>query len=102
MSMDGWQVSDLMASYIVQPYTPDPNSNVISVADYQMAGVESYFWMAPPPYRGNKLTSYGSRITFTVSWDVMRGDTSGKATTGPDVVLIVSSGIFILFFYYYY
>uniref|UniRef100_T1HX12 Laminin subunit alpha-2 n=1 Tax=Rhodnius prolixus TaxID=13249 RepID=T1HX12_RHOPR len=93
MSMDGWQVSDLMASYIVQPYTPDPNSNVISVADYQMAGVESYFWMAPPPYRGNKLTSYGSRITFTVSWDVMRGDTSGKATTGPDVVLIGHNGL---------
>lgn len=87
--MKGWKVTDLSTSYIVEPYNPDPEAATISVADNQMPDIENYYWMAPHVYRGNKLTSYGSTVTFTVSWDVLRGDTSGKATTGPDLVLIV-------------
>ncbi|XP_014250027.1 laminin subunit alpha-1 isoform X2 [Cimex lectularius] len=92
MSMDKWQVCDLQTSYIVQPHT-DPKTNHLLIGDYQMSGIDSYYWMAPLPYRGNKLTSYGSAITFSLSWDIMRGDTSGKATKGPDIVLIGQNGL---------
>ncbi|XP_066906769.1 laminin subunit alpha-1 [Halyomorpha halys] len=93
LEMKGWKVTDLSTSYIVEPYNPDPDAATISVADNQMPDIENYYWMAPHVYRGNKLTSYGSTVTFTVSWDVLRGDTSGKATTGPDLVLIGHNGL---------
>ncbi|BES88583.1 laminin subunit [Nesidiocoris tenuis] len=93
MTMEGWQVSDLLTSYIVQPYNRFPKSHQISIADTQMSGLVYYYWMAPPPYTGNKLTSYGSTITFSVSWDYRRGDTSGKETSGPDLVLIGHNGL---------
>jgi hypothetical protein len=49
----------------------------------------SPYWLAPKIYAGNHLSSYGSNLTFLVNWIVMRGDTSGKPTSEPDVVLIV-------------
>lgn len=94
--MKGWLVSDLSTSIQVEPYQAEPGSAALSVAYYQLTGIDSYYWLAPAAYRGNKLTSYGSAMTFSLSWDVMRGDTSGKPTIGPDLILIV----FILLFYF--
>lgn len=48
-----------------------------------------YYWSAPTHYTGNKLTSYDLSLRITVSWSVMRGDTSGKAIFNPDVILVV-------------
>lgn len=50
----------------------------------------NYYWSAPSPLIGNKLTSYGLNLIITVSWNVMRGDSSGKSVFNPDVILIVS------------
>jgi laminin alpha 1/2 len=82
-------VSDLSVSRTVPPFV-DTETKQLSVGYYEWPDVESYFWLAPEHYRGNLLASYGSNVSFGVSWVVMRGDTSGRPTVGPDVVLIVS------------
>jgi len=82
-------VSDLSVSRTVPPII-DTETKQLSVGYYEWPGVESYFWLAPEEYRGNLLTSYGSNVSFSVSWVVMRGDTSGRPTVGPDIALIVS------------
>jgi len=71
----------------------DPDTGLLAVGNYELPGVESYYWLAPAEYLGNKLTSYGATLTFRVSWVVMRGDTSGKPTMGPDIVLIGENGV---------
>ena len=93
--MEGWKVCDLSMTLIVDPYS-ETGSNVISVAYYQVGGASNYFWLAPSSYTGKHLTSYGSTVTFSLSWDIMRGDTSGKPTTSPDLVLVVSEKIRLL------
>ena len=82
-------MSDLSVSRTVPPII-DTETKQLSVGYYEWPGVESYFWLAPEEYQGNLLTSYGSNVSFSVSWVVMRGDTSGRPTVGPDIVLIVS------------
>ena len=68
----------------------DTETKLLSVGYYEWPDVESYFWLAPEQYQGKLLASYGSNVSFSVSWVVMRGDTSGRPTVGPDMVLIVS------------
>jgi len=48
---------------------------------------ELYYWLAPPSYSGNRLEMYGGILEVDVSWDVMRGDSSGRPTPGVDVIL---------------
>lgn len=64
---------------------------------YELQEVESVYWLAPPNYCGNRLTSYGSKLSFKLSWVIVRGDTSGKPTTGPDVILLGRNGMKIAF-----
>ncbi|ALC39642.1 wb, partial [Drosophila busckii] len=59
--------------------------------------VEAIYWQAPVGYLGNRLTSYGSRLQLQLSWVVMRGDTSGKPTTGPNVILFGKNGLKIAY-----
>ena len=85
-------MSDLSVSRTVLP-SPDADTGQLSVGNYELPGVESYYWLAPERYVGNLLTSYGTNVTFTVSWVVMRGDTSGRPTVGPNMILVVSMPI---------
>lgn len=84
----GWLVSDIRVTETVTPVV-DQDTGLLTVADADL-DVDSYYWLAPKEYRGNLLTSYGSYLRFATSWVVMRGDTSGKPTAGPDLILIVS------------
>ncbi|XP_046413773.1 laminin subunit alpha-1-like [Neodiprion fabricii] len=91
---EGWLVSDMNASRVVFPeIEPESGSLVFdpSSLDY------TPYWLAPKVYGGNRLTSYGSNITFTVTWIVMRGDSSGKPTIEPDVILIGGNGMQIAY-----
>ncbi|KDR22194.1 Laminin subunit alpha-1, partial [Zootermopsis nevadensis] len=91
-TLSGWLVSDLAVSRTVLP-SLDTETKQLSVGNYELPGVESYFWLAPENYHGNLLASYGSNVSFSVSWVVMRGDTSGRPTVGPNIVLIGSNGL---------
>ncbi|XP_041451135.1 laminin subunit alpha-1 isoform X1 [Drosophila obscura] len=55
--------------------------------------LEAIYWQAPLGYLGNRLTSYGARLQLLLSWVVMRGDTSGKSSTGPNVILCGKNGL---------
>ncbi|KAJ1526312.1 hypothetical protein ONE63_009462 [Megalurothrips usitatus] len=87
----GWLVSDIRVTETITPVV-DQDTGLLTVADADL-DVDSYFWLAPEAYRGNLLASYGSELRFATSWVVMRGDTSGKPTPGPDLVLIGSNGM---------
>lgn len=59
--------------------------------------LEAVYWSAPRTYLGNKLTSYGSHFLFKVDWVVVRGDTSGKPTNGPNIILFGKNGLKIAY-----
>lgn len=77
--------------------TWDPDMNWWSIGNYEIPGIEAYYWLAPEAYQGSRLESYASNFTFKVHWVVMRGDTSGKPTTGPSVILIGHNGMKIAY-----
>lgn len=86
-TLDDWLVTDMNASRSIVA-TLDTDHGWLTVAAFEVE-YESPFWLAPSVYAGNRLSSYGSNLTYRVSWVVMRGDTSGKPTNGPNVVLVV-------------
>lgn len=94
-TLANWLISDGNVTRTVLP-SVDPDTGLLSVGNYELPGVENYYWLAPAEYLGNKLSSYGATLTFRVSWVVMRGDTSGKPTMGPDIVLVVSRSYLII------
>lgn len=63
----------------------------------EMSDVESIYWLAPQGYLGNRLTSYSSRLSIQVNWVTIRGDTSGKPTAGPNVILCGRNGLTIAY-----
>jgi laminin, alpha 1/2 len=64
---------------------------------YELPDVEAVYWSAPPIYLGNRLTSYGSRFVYKLGWVIVRGDTSGKPTSGPSIILIGKNGLKIAY-----
>ncbi|XP_015124906.1 laminin subunit alpha-1, partial [Diachasma alloeum] len=94
-TLDGWLVTDINASRSIVPGL-DPDNGWLTLASYEVE-YESPFWLAPKIYAGNRLSSYGSNLTYAVTWIVMRGDTSGKPTTEPNVILVGKNGMKIAF-----
>lgn len=66
---------------------------MLAIGNYEIPGIESYYWLSPKIYTGNKLEVYNSELVFKVHWVVMRGDTSGKPTTGPNVIIVSGNGM---------
>ena len=86
---EGWRASDLRGEVRVVPYWSTMTGGV-TVAEEDMSGAGgTYFWEAPEPYLGERLVSYGLRISVRTSWHRGRGDTAGRLTKGPDIVLAV-------------
>ena len=69
---------------MVSPYTENDH---LFIANDDMADFESYYWLAPSDYVSKKLTSYAQRFSVRVSWVKARGDTGGRATRGPDIII---------------
>ncbi len=62
----------------------------VTVAEEDMTGADTYFWEAPPEhFAGEKLSSYGLKLSARTSWHRGRGDTAGTLIRGPDLVLQV-------------
>ncbi|XP_038057388.1 laminin subunit alpha-like isoform X2 [Patiria miniata] len=59
---------------------------------------QAIYWEAPPSYLGNKLTSYGGKLEFTVSSNGIpeRGDSTSSPLRRPDV-MITGNNITIMY-----
>ncbi|XP_031343042.1 laminin subunit alpha-1-like [Photinus pyralis] len=95
-SAEEWKVTDIALNKVVTP-TWDPDIRTWIIGNYEIPDVEAFYWLAPEDYLGNKLESYGSYFSFKVQWIVMRGDTSGKPTAGPNIILVGNNGMKIGF-----
>lgn len=78
-------MTDLKVSRIVKPNWN--GQSVFSLGNYEFPRVKSIYWLAPEEYLGNKLEVYNSNFSFDVQWVVMRGDTSGEPTQGPNMII---------------
>lgn len=67
------------------------------VAMYELPDTEAIYWLAPHQFNGNRLHNYGSIFHFQLGWVIVRGDTSGKPTTGPSIILMGSNGLKIAY-----
>ncbi|KAL6255160.1 hypothetical protein P5V15_013493 [Pogonomyrmex californicus] len=87
-TLENWLVTDMNASRAVVP-TLETDNEWLTVAAFDVE-YDSPFWLAPQIYTGNRVSSYGGNLTYSVTWIVMRGDSSGKSTTDPNVILVVN------------
>lgn len=91
-TLDGWSVTDISKTQIAYP-TRDNETGFFVFGMYELADVEAVYWSAPPIYLGNRLENYGSHFLFQMDWVIVRGDTSGKPTSGPNFILIGKNGM---------
>ncbi|XP_036172311.1 laminin subunit alpha-2 isoform X5 [Myotis myotis] len=70
--MSGWYLTDISGHVRVAPQQdPQPPHHIsISSGEARRALPQEYFWSAPAPYLGNKLTAAGGQLTFTISYDL--------------------------------
>ncbi|KAL1491007.1 hypothetical protein ABEB36_011669 [Hypothenemus hampei] len=92
-TLKNWLITDLTVTRFITPVTS--SSSVFSVGNYELPGVENLYWLAPNDYLGNKLEVYGSTFKFNVQWVVMRGDTSGEPSIGPDIIIVGTNGEYL-------
>ncbi|KAF7990369.1 hypothetical protein HCN44_000174 [Aphidius gifuensis] len=92
-TIEGWRVTDIKTTRIISP-TFDPESGCLIITSNELE-FDTPFWLAPKLYSGNRLSSYGSTLSYRVSWSVMRGDTSGKPNIEPNIVLVGANGMTI-------
>lgn len=89
---DGWRVTDISMATVAYP-ARDNDTGLLVFPMYELPETEAVFWLAPEQYGGNLLRSYTSTLAFHMSWVTVRGDTSGKPTAGPSVILIGANGM---------
>ncbi|XP_049530280.1 laminin subunit alpha-1 [Anopheles darlingi] len=95
-TLEGWTVTNLAMSEHIVP-TKDNDTGFLVFGMFEMPDTEAVYWRAPKGYVGNLLESYGSWLAFKMLWITVRGDTSGKPTVGPSLVLVGRNGMKIAF-----
>lgn len=91
VEMDGWTsvglnvLNDLMREDLEAPVSSSPSSVEVTPPAALPVGSLLYF-VAPSPYLGNKVTSYGGMLSFTLSATVDY-DVDFGSVIGPDVIL---------------
>ncbi|KAG5676021.1 hypothetical protein PVAND_005876 [Polypedilum vanderplanki] len=95
-SLEGWVVTDISKTQIAYP-TRDVDTGFYVFGMYELSDVEAVYWSAPEVYLGNRLENYGSHFIFQIDYVIVRGDTSGKPTNGPNFILIGKNGMKIAF-----
>ncbi|XP_022089419.1 laminin subunit alpha-like isoform X2 [Acanthaster planci] len=87
IDMDDWTVTNMKSPLIRQA------GNLINVLVGDVGtGTDpnqAIYWEAPESYLGNKLTSYGGKLEFTVSSNGIpeRGDSTSSPLRRPDVII---------------
>ncbi|XP_074189665.1 laminin subunit alpha-2 isoform X4 [Rhinolophus sinicus] len=73
LDMNGWYLTDISGHIRVAPQLDSfhpPQQISISGVVARKALPQDYYWSAPAPYLGNKLTAAGGQLTFTISYDL--------------------------------
>ncbi|XP_069813854.1 laminin subunit alpha-1 isoform X1 [Dendropsophus ebraccatus] len=86
----GWHVSDLHGSGRIQPQQDQfdgPHQISINNTEAQKTLQSVYYWEAPHSYLGNKLTSYGGSLRYTVSYDIPVESSAGEMISNVDTVI---------------
>lgn len=94
-TLNDWRLTDIQRTQAIAVAVDAETKRLIF--GNELDEVEAIYWQAPAGYLGNRLTSYGARLQLQLSWVVMRGDTSGKPTTGPNVILCGKNGLKIAY-----
>ncbi|XP_055595374.1 laminin subunit alpha-1 [Uranotaenia lowii] len=91
-TLEDWSVTDISRSVVAYP-TRDNETGFMVFGMFELSETEAVYWSAPKLYLGDRLHSYGSKLSIKISWVIVRGDTSGKPTTGPSVILFGKNGL---------
>lgn len=95
-TLKGWQVTDISRSLSATP-TRDNETGFLVFGMYELPDFEAVYWSAPPLYLGNRLENYGSDFVYNIDWVIVRGDTSGKPTSAPSIILTSRNGLKIAY-----
>ncbi|XP_008118175.2 laminin subunit alpha-1 isoform X1 [Anolis carolinensis] len=89
-SMAGWMVTAPYTSKTVEPQPVQLDGpHQISIHNIAVAKIlkPPYYWSAPKPYLGNKLTSFGGYLKYTVSYDIPMDSTDSDLVSNVDVII---------------
>ncbi|XP_015413308.1 PREDICTED: laminin subunit alpha-2 isoform X1 [Myotis davidii] len=89
--MSGWYLTDISGHVRVAPQQdPQPPHHIsISSSEARRALPQDYFWSAPAPYLGNKLTAAGGQLTFTISYDLEEEEEEEEEKTARVLQLMI-------------
>uniref|UniRef100_A0A8D8XN55 Basement membrane-specific heparan sulfate proteoglycan core protein n=1 Tax=Cacopsylla melanoneura TaxID=428564 RepID=A0A8D8XN55_9HEMI len=75
----------------------NPNSREIVFEDFESANQDVYYWSLPSRFLGDKVTSYGGNLTYSVRHVPVPGGQSSK-NNAVDVEIVGGDGIHLLFY----
>ncbi|OXB73578.1 UNVERIFIED_CONTAM: hypothetical protein H355_003880 [Colinus virginianus] len=88
--MTGWLITDLYNARSVQPHRSQfdgPHQISINNTDTVKVLKHTYYWSAPEPYLGNKLTAFGGKLKYTVSYDIPMESVDSDIVSSVDVII---------------
>nr|XP_039257196.1 laminin subunit alpha-1-like isoform X3 [Styela clava] len=88
-NMRGWEVVDRPASHTTVPsYDENLNEPYVSHEETARAVCTGlYFWKPPNEYIGNKLSSYGGELRYTIYYELPTNSTQSSPIKDIDVIL---------------
>ncbi|XP_007947206.1 laminin subunit alpha-1 [Orycteropus afer afer] len=88
--MSGWLVTDLINSNTVQSQQ-DSHGRLHQISINNSAVMQrltsKYYWSAPKAYLGNKLTTFGRFLKYTVSYDIPVETVDSDLVSHADVII---------------
>ncbi|XP_063307614.1 laminin subunit alpha-1 isoform X1 [Pelobates fuscus] len=87
--INGWYLTDLQGNHIQPQQDQFDGPHQISINNTMARNslMSALYWEAPSSYLGNKLTSYGGVLRYTVSYDVPMDSTDTEVFSGVDFIL---------------
>ncbi|KAM4704989.1 laminin subunit alpha-1 [Rhinophrynus dorsalis] len=88
--ISGWHISDLKGTHRILPQHHQfgsPHQISINNTEARKTFKSTYYWEAPSPYLGNKLTSFGGYLRYTVSYDIPVESADSEVISNVDVII---------------
>ncbi|XP_075991835.1 wing blister isoform X2 [Anticarsia gemmatalis] len=86
---EAWLIADIQGNNTLEPSVDEQGKPF--VIGYEVEGWENFYWVSNS-LTGEQLAAYGGEVRASLYWGIVRGDTEGNPTFGPDVILIGSDG----------